>query len=464
MPYLKSVFLKCMKKRGDLELPKIVIVKMKNSVLFTGNVVQWKKGYKGEQVFVLLNICVRKQRSEVGNMKRIWNALRYGDGETRKCIGSVILFSVVAVVLIVVSGISGKFGLFIAGMIAAMIAILVSQTFTLVDDDFVAEVDGKGNKDTVRSVSVMKNGVSSRNQVNAKDTMEKKLENDKSEEKKDNRSQEREESGEEKLEKDGERKKKQKNEPDEKKKEEVDRFDHYNEQLLKKIRKKYHVKKDHRPILIDSSRTYGIKECPAFIWRVHNKVYLLLIEKEPRKICISRDMILNMGYVSEVRADKTKEYLAFQKDNLITGVFGGFIPDYFDSKAKNANLKYKHLYEIYPDIRISNRSAAQVMDLLYLNFMPKDKITQSEKLNGYFKRIYAAHIMYQDRVYSITEYKEAVENILKELCYAEMPDQEFVITLENLVKGRMISSEYANHYMEYRGKVQGRMVEYSLRR
>ena len=26
-------------------------------------------------------------------MKRIWNALRYGDAETRKCIGSVILFS-----------------------------------------------------------------------------------------------------------------------------------------------------------------------------------------------------------------------------------------------------------------------------------------------------------------------------------------------------------------------------------
>lgn len=394
-------------------------------------------------------------------MKRIWNALRYGDGETRKCIGSVILFSVVAVVLIVVSGISGKFGLFIAGMIAAMIAILVSQTFTLVDDDFVAEVDGKGNKDTVRSVSVMRNGVSSRNQTNAKDLTKKEPEEDKPEE---NHGQERDESGEEKSEQNSERKKKQKNEPDEKRQEDADRFDHYNEQLLKKIRKKYHVKKDHRPILIDSSKTYGIKESPAFIWRVHNKVYLLLIEKEPRKISISRDMILNMGYVSDVRADKTKEYLAFQKDNLITSVFGGFIPDYFDSKAKNANLKYKHLYEIYPDIRISNRSAAQVMDLLYLNFMPKDKITQSEKLNGYFKRIYAAHIMYQDRVYSITEYKEAVENILKELCYAEMPDQEFVITLENLVKGRMISSEYANHYMEYRSKVQGRMVEYSLRR
>lgn len=378
-------------------------------------------------------------------MKRIWNALRYGDKETRKCIGSVLLFSIAGIILVVVSGISGGITLFVMGMISAVVALLISQTFTLVDDDYVAEVDGKGSKDTVRSVSVMKNGVSSRNQSHETAAQSKQTDEEILIEKAANR--EREKKNEESIQK-----------------EKPAQFDHYTEQMLKKIRKKYRVKRDHRPIIIDSSKSYRIKECPAFIWRTHNKVYLLLLEKEPRRISISRDMILHMDYAPDVQADKTKEYLAFQKDNLVTKVFEEFLPDYFNSRKKDTNMKCKHLYEIYPDIRVSNRSALDVMDLLYLNFMPKDKVTQSEKLNGYFKRIYAANIMYKDRAYSINKYKEYVDKTLKEMCHAEMPDQEFVITLENLMKGRMISSEYVTHYLEYREKVRGRQVEHSLRR
>lgn len=349
-------------------------------------------------------------------MDKIWNALRYGDAQTRKCIGGVLLFSVLAIVLIVISGISGKFSWFIVGLISAVIAIIISQTFTLVDDDFVAEINRDGKKESVRSYSAKKEDKSVL-EISMDET-----------EKPDSRS----------LEK-----------ADEKNA----LFDHYNQQMMKKIQRKYHVKKDHRPIIIDSSKSYHIKECPAFIWRAHSKVYLLLLEKEPRRISISRDLIMHMDYAPNIRCDTSKEYLAFQKPCLITSVFEAFLPDYFDSKAKNRNLRYKNLYQIYPDILISNRSAATVMDLLCLHFMPDDKITQSEKLNGYFKRVYAAHILYQDRVLSITEYKEKVEQILKELCYGEIPMREFQVTLENLVKGRMISQEYADYYMEMRRKI-----------
>ena len=82
--------------------------------------------------------------------------------------------------------------------------------------------------------------------------------------------------------------------------------------------------------------------------------------------------------------------------------------------------------------------------------MPEDKITASDKLNGYFKRIYAANIMYKDRAYSITEYKDAVEKVLGEMTYAEMSEKEYSTTLANLVKGHMISQEYADYYLERR--------------
>lgn len=364
-------------------------------------------------------------------MGRIWNALRYGDSETRKCIGSVIFFIVLGVALIIVSGITGKIGIFIIGMLSGVVALIISQTFTLVDDDFVAEVGKDGEKDSVRSFSVKKNGAISSSKPVEKKAHDAEAKNDKDipEEKES---------------------KKDKKDKTENEHTDADRFAHYNEQVLKKVKKKYRVKKDHRPILIDHSKTYGIKECPAFIWRVHSKVFILLLEKEPRKICISRDMIHNVGYRPGVKVDRTKEYVAFHKENLITSVFSSYMPDYSSAKVKNDPLKIKNLYTIYPDICITNRSISQVMDLLYINFMPEDKITESDKLNGYFKRVYAANILYKDRVYSITEYKDAVEKILGEMVYADMPEREYSMTLANLVKGHMISQEYADYYLGHR--------------
>lgn len=380
-------------------------------------------------------------------MGRIVNALKYGDGETRKCIGSVILFSVVAVILIVIASLTGKFSLFIIGLISAVVAIIISQTFTLVDDDFVAEVGKDGAKDTVASVSVKRNGIisgSSSGSGSGKKNDSEKNKGDKNkktgflDDSGDNSGELR--SGKEESDK----------MPSDKQHLDSERFENYDNHELKRIKKKYRVKKDHRPILIDRSETYKIRECPAFIWRVHNKVYILLLEKEPRKLCISRDMIHNVGYRPGIKVDRKKEYVAFHKENLITNVFSEYLPDYHPSKTRNDPFMIKNLYTIYPDIYITNRSISQVMDLLYLNFMPEDKITKSDKLNGFFKRVYAANILYKDRAYSITEYKNEVEKVLGEMTYADMPRREYDSTLANMVKGHLISQEYADYYEAHR--------------
>lgn len=371
-------------------------------------------------------------------MKRIWNALRYGDMETKKCIGSVIFFSLLGIVLIIASGVSGQFYLFILGMLAGVVAIIVSQSFTLVDDDFVAQTGKNGKKESVDTVAAVKNNGLASDRKKATEEMEVP------------------QAGDGKIERNDEREEGQPIKEAE--------FSKYDQQMLKRIKRKYHVKKDHRPVLIDNSKSYRIKECPAFIWRVHNKVYLLLLEKEPRRISISRELIRHVDYVPKVRGNRQKEYLAFRNENLVTSVFSGYLPDYFDSKARDTNLKYKNLYQIYPDIQFSNRSISQVMDLLCLNFMPEDKLTKSDKVNGYFKRIYAANILFKDKVYSITEYKEAVEKALEEMCYAEIPAAEFSITLENLVQARFISQEYADHYIEVRNKTGKKTVAVTYRR
>lgn len=361
-------------------------------------------------------------------MKKIWYALLYGDGRTKRCIGGVLLFSIFGVISFGIGIVIQNFVVMALGLIFGVVALIISQTFTLVEDNYVAEVGMGKQKKTIRTVSAAKE-----ENFDSKEPIEQ------------TKKQKAQELFEELA-----------------KKEAI--YSQYDSVKMKAVKKQHHVKKDHRPILIDYSESYGIKECPAFIWRVHNKVFLLLIEEEPRKICISRELIRNMGYEPKVPGSKEREYLAFRNENLITKVFGEFVPDYYDKRTKTGNVRYKNLYTIYPDIQISNRSAFQVMDLLYLNFMPKDKITESDKFNGYFKRIYAAHILFTDKVYSITEYKDKVETVLKELCYSDVPEPEFIVTLENLVKGRMISQEYADHYTELREKVTGKQVKTTYRR
>jgi hypothetical protein len=96
--------------------------------------------------------------------------------------------------------------------------------------------------------------------------------------------------------------------------------------------------------------------------------------------------------------------------------------------------------------------------------MPEDKLTSSEKVNGFFKRVYAANILYRDKVYSITEYKDAVESALEEMCYAEIPATEFEITLENLERARFISQEYVHYYTEVRRHTGKKTVSTTYRR
>jgi hypothetical protein len=374
-------------------------------------------------------------------MGRIWNALRYGDAETRKCIGSVILFSVIGVVLIVVAGLTGMCNLFILGMISGVVAIIISQTFTLVEDDFVAEVDSQGSKDSVRSVSVKRNGVSG--QPAKSDKKKKASEEDNADDADENPDEDFDEDAKKHSEED-------ESADTEEEKKDPDRFEHYDKSKLRKIKKKFHVKKDHRAIIIDRSDKYKIHECPAFIWRVHNKVSILLLEKEPRKIVIPRELIKHVDYNPGVRVDKATEYVAFKKENLITSTFSPYLPDYHPSRVKNDPSRMKNLYKIYPDINITNNSIGTVMDLLYLNFMPKDKYTTSDKLNGFFKRVYAANVLYKDKVYTINDYKDEVEKILGEMTYAKMPEKEYDFTLDSLVKAHMISTEYADYYKEHR--------------
>lgn len=438
-------------------------------------------------------------------MKRVLNALRYGDRETRKSIGSVLLFAVLGIGMLIVSGVTGQFFLLVLGLLSGGASLTISQSFELVDEDFVAEVDKKGTKETVPSVSVKKDGIVFKNSeafkqqaAEEKDeaikTAQRLLRKVKEEEKKEEQLQTKKGKKSQKKnhkktedKRKGEAEREQEESAQQKKKEtkqdkelnkkaedteqkaiekqsatqsENDRiqeasqaYERYNSQVLKQIKRKYHVKNDHRPILIDNSKSYHIKECPAFIWRAHNKVYLLLLEKEPRRISISRELIKHVGYVPHVRGDKETEYKAFEKENMITSVFREYLPYYFHYKSERGNYRAKNLYFIYPDIQITSRSIVPVMDLLYLNFMPSDRITRSNELNGFFKRIYAAHILYTDKAYSITEYKNEVVQVLSEMCDAEMPQREFNNTLENLVKGRFISQEYADHYYRLRSRL-----------
>ena len=342
------------------------------------------------------------------NMKKIINAILYGDRKTREYILSVGILALLCIVFCVIGILIRNSILVLLALLSGIISFLISRSFTLVDVNYVAAKGSAGKKETVSASTVQT----------------------KKESKKEN-------------EKDVEVKEDEIVKP-------PTEYNQYHQKKIKRIFHKYHIKKDHRQIIIDESKEFRIRQCPAYIWRKNRSIHILLLEREPRQIVLPRSSVPYLEYARKVKADKEKEYIAFQKQSLIAMAFKEYLPDYYDSKSKD--IKYKNLYMMQPDIRVTNHSAKQLMDLLYLELHINDEITNKKQVSRYFKEIYQYHILLKDKVISITEYKDKVMEQLEQMSMREMSKEKFDTTIENLVSSHFISEEYAKYYKERRLK------------
>lgn len=227
----------------------------------------------------------------------------------------------------------------------------------------------------------------------------------------------------------------------------------YNKTKVKKMLRKYKVKRDHRLVLIDKCEKHSIYQTPAYIWVADNLFHLLLIEKEPRHLTTPTFNIHEITYLKKQLANEDVDYAAFKGKSMMAELFRPYLPDYTHSTVVDDLSAYKNLYGIGPDIYFTNRSAASLFDLLAVDLAVEDKVTTSSKVNIYFKDAYKANIMLRDNVVDANGYADRISSILDSMAHSTISYGEFKDTLNLMQKNKLITAEFAMYYMGVRDKI-----------
>lgn len=229
-------------------------------------------------------------------------------------------------------------------------------------------------------------------------------------------------------------------------------FEQYTRVKVKKMLRKYKVKREHRLALVDQCEKYSIYQTPAYIWVADKLLHLLLIEKEPRHLTFPIYNIREITYRKKQRVNEDIDYAAFKNKNILTDLFRPYLPDYTHSTVVDDLSAYKNLYGIGPGVYFTNRSATCLFDLLAVDFAVEDKVTTSSKVNIYFKDAYKANILLRDNVIDANGYADRISGILDHMAHSTISYGEFKDTLNLMQKNKLITSEFAMYYMGVRDK------------
>ncbi len=233
-------------------------------------------------------------------------------------------------------------------------------------------------------------------------------------------------------------------------------FDQYDRKVIKKVLHKYKVKRDHRMIMVDHCDELLIKQTPAYAWVKDKDFHLLLIEKEPRHITLPAYRMREMTYLKRQMVNQDVDYGPFKGKSMLAEMFRPYLPDYTHSTVIDDMSAYKNLYGFGPGIYVTNRSAGNIFDLLPLEFRVDDKVTLSTKVNVYFKDAYRANILLRDNVIDANGYADKIAKTLDHMAHSTISNNEFMETLNLMVKNKLITFEFADHYKVLRDRVNGR--------
>lgn len=222
----------------------------------------------------------------------------------------------------------------------------------------------------------------------------------------------------------------------------------YDKKKIRRTLHKYKVKRDHRMVLVDFCDGFNIKQTPAYIWVYKNEFHMLLIESEPRQIVLPLYSIKQIDYMKKVEVNSDTDYPAFHKETILTNMFREYLPDYSHSTLVTDTSAYKNLYGIAPGIYFTNRSASSLFDLLGVEFVVDDKVTTSNKVNYYFKDVYKSSILLRDNVIDANGYADRISKTLEDMTGAAISYNEFKETLNLMIKNKLITQEFAMHYMD----------------
>lgn len=229
----------------------------------------------------------------------------------------------------------------------------------------------------------------------------------------------------------------------------------YTEDALKKYLVAYKVKQENFRVLIDSSEKYHIKNCPAFIWSDRNFLFMLLLEKKPRMITIARSDVEILRYERGIIIKDIEEYKKV-KDSVLGSLFEELYPEYYKKRVNGLTTFMKNLFLIGEDIRITTPSAAGMIKATKCRLELNGKQLDRKRFNGYFEDIYKINLLFKEKALSCEEYEASVRELLVNYAEHEESLESFRNTIFQLVQYHIISEEYAEFYMNYKGELEAK--------
>lgn len=220
---------------------------------------------------------------------------------------------------------------------------------------------------------------------------------------------------------------------------------------VKKLLYKYKVKKVHLPILIEDCESYGLQECPAYIWQNKGRLHFITLSAKTRVFDLSLSELQTITVERSVRANPKEEYSAVKDAKFVTKIYQGLIPSYYIATDENGRRTHrKNSYRIGEDILVTNHSARAVMELTQARFVLPEDEKMGKAYGTYTTEAYKLKFLCQDEVILPEEYKVKIRILLQQMVDAEISDFEFTKNLSMMVKKQLITDEYAKYYEDAR--------------
>lgn len=246
---------------------------------------------------------------------------------------------------------------------------------------------------------------------------------------------------------------------DEKDKEPVNGHDdnplqNYDEKRVKKVMVEYKVRQEHVMVLVDNCTKEKITECPGFLWKDKNYVYILLLESEPRMVKYPLAGNTELKIRLSVPSKPSQEYDNLKDDTYIGRLYSPMIPNYTQGEdARTHRMVYKkNLYGIGPDIWCTAGSVKNILHILSLDAVLTDSRLNTDAYGSYFKDVYISRLMFRDGILSAAEYKEHVLVSLTQLAANAVNDGEFIENLSQMQANGLIPQEYVDYASQKRNQ------------
>ena len=229
--------------------------------------------------------------------------------------------------------------------------------------------------------------------------------------------------------------------------------EHYTKRTYRTILRRYKVRRNYIPIMIDSCPAFETEKTPALCWSKKDKVSFLLLEGNERVVTMPMNRFLEVGYRKNSVIKNAEAYDSIRQMQIFD-TFADVMPNLDSSTNRMGATTYTaNLYVLGRDLTITPRSLRALKEKYQFSVDIFKDLDVKGEYSMYFKKAYEMRILWTDTVIGQQEYQNRIRTVLESMVEdRELIKYDFEDNLRMMVQYRLITTEYADYYRTQRQK------------